>query len=58
MAPSDDESGLSEAPTTATNPFTIAAKSTASSKPPAKGTRNLEIRRGVVPPKPRKPPKK
>ena len=44
MAPSDNESGLLEAPTTATNPFTIAAKSIASSKPPAKGIRNLKMR--------------
>ena len=50
MAPSDVESELSEAPTTLTTPFTIAAKSTDSSKPPAKATRNILSRRPVVPP--------
>ena len=58
MAPSDVESELSEAPTTLTTPFTIAAKSTDSSKPPAKATRNLLTRRPVVPPNQPKQTKK
>ena len=48
MAHSDNESELSEAPTTATNPFTIAAGSVASTKI-AKHTRNIDSRRPVVP---------
>ena len=56
MAPSDIESELSDV---RSNPFTIAARSTVSSKPPAQRTRNKNTRRGVMPPKisqPRKRP--
>ena len=50
---SDDSSELSEAPTNATTPFTIAARSVASSAgpKPAERTRNVATRRGVIPPK-------
>ena len=41
MASIDDESELSEAQSTVTTPFSIAARSTVSSKPPAKRTRNI-----------------
>ena len=50
MAPSNDESGLSEAPTTATTPFIIAARSVASFKP-ANHTRNKATRKGIMSPK-------
>lgn len=42
MASSDDDSELSEAPTTVINPFTIAARSSASTKV-ARQTRNVQI---------------
>lgn len=50
MASSDHDSGVSEAPATTTTPFTIAARSTTSSKP-AKHTRNIKTRRPVNPAK-------
>lgn len=58
MAYSDNESDLSEAPTTTITPFSIAARSTASSSKPAQRTRNIAERRPVVPKAPPKPPKK
>ncbi len=53
MAHSDNDSELSEAPATTTTPFTIAARSVASTTgpKPASRTRNVATRRGVVPPK-------
>ena len=48
MAHSDNESELSEAPTTAINPFIIAARSVASTKI-VKHIRNIDSRRSVVP---------
>ena len=50
MAHSDDESELSEASTTISTSFTIAARTTTSSHHPAKQTRNISTRRGVVDP--------
>ena len=47
MAPSNDNSELSEAPTIITTPFSIAARSTTSSKL-AKHARNAALRRSVV----------
>ena len=58
MAPSGDESDLSESRTTISTPFSIAARTTASSKPPAKATRNIRSRRPIVPSIPRKSRKK
>ena len=48
MIYSDDDSELSEAPTTAINPFIIAAKSVASTKI-VKHIRNTDSRRSVIP---------
>ncbi len=50
MTASDNDSGVSEAPATTTTPFTIAARSTTSSKP-ARHTRNIQTRRPVAPAK-------
>ena len=51
MTSSDHESELSKARTNVTNPFTIAAASAVPSDRPAKHTRNLKSRRGIIPPK-------
>ncbi len=50
MAPSDDDSSLQEAPITTETPFTLAARSVASSKP-ANHTRNKNTRKGIMSPK-------
>ena len=57
MALSDNDSELSDAPTTLTTPFTIAAGSVASSKP-AQHTRGVKDRRPIVPKNPPKPSQK
>ena len=47
MAHSNDDSDLSDPPSTSRNPFSIAAESVASIRP-AKHTRNISTRRPVV----------
>ena len=55
MTSTDRDSDDSKTPTTITTPFSIAARSAASSHKPAKNTRNIHRRRPIIPSQPRKP---